>query len=252
MQSVLAIAAAPFVGSFLGVLIRRLPEGRPVAIARSACESCGRTLQPAEMIPLVSYLVLRGKCRTCHARITPFHFLIELAAIGVAIWSLLNSDAPFVWIDCVLGWLLLPLIWIDLEHFRLPDVLTLPLLLCGLAVTWYVSPDLLTDHALAATLGYLAFRAIALGYRLLRGREGLGQGDAKLLGAAGAWVGLQALPTVVLLAALLGLTMALAMRLRGARIDATTVLPLGPSLAIAFWLVQLYGVGWAAFPSWPG
>ena len=146
-----------------------------------------------------------------------------------------------LWANCALGWSLLALAWIDLDQLRLPDALTLPLVVVGLVVTWTLDPDAATDHAAAAALAYLTFRGVALGYRLLRGREGLGQGDAKLLAASGAWVGLPGLPSVILGAALIALAATLMQRL-WRRTAADTPIPFGPYLALATWLVRLYGV----------
>jgi leader peptidase (prepilin peptidase)/N-methyltransferase len=157
---------APFVGSFLGVLIRRLPAGRPVGLARSACEACGHGLGPLEMVPIASFLVLRGRCRACGARIAPAHLGVEVAALAVALaaGAVLAEPGP-LWAGCVLGWTVLALAWIDMRHFLLPDVLTLPLVLAGLAATWALQPDALADHALAAALGYLALRGLGAAYR---------------------------------------------------------------------------------------
>ncbi|MBV9784143.1 MAG: prepilin peptidase [Acidisphaera sp.] len=237
----LAVILAPFIGSFLGVLIRRLPEGRPVATGRSVCESCGRPLDARDLVPLGSYLAFGGRCRTCRAPIGFFHFAVELAALTVALWAVAaEADPVRLWADCVLGWTLLALAWIDWQHFRLPDVLTLPLVLLGLGATAILQPADLVDHAAGAVAGYLAFRAIGAAYRRLRGREGLGQGDAKLLAAAGAWVGVASLPMVALVAALTGLTLAGLWRLGGRAMTATTRLPFGPCLAFALWIVWLY------------
>lgn len=239
--SVIAVLLAPFVGSFLGVLVRRLPDGRPVALGRSACESCGHVLGARDLVPLASYAWLRGCCRFCAARIAPAHPAIELASLAVAVVAVIvdGADEPRMWGGCVLGWMLLALAWIDWTHMRLPDVLTLPLVLMGLVVTWALDQDAIADHAAAAALGYLAFRLIAAVYRWRRGREGLGQGDAKLLAAAGAWVGLADLPDVMLGGAIIGLLVVGARWLRGERVGGGTVLPFGPCLAAATWLVWL-------------
>lgn len=238
----IVLVASPFIGSFLGVLIRRLPEGRPVTLARSSCEACGGTLTVPELVPLVSYLWQRGRCRRCGVAIGPFHPIVELAAFTVAVWAVFAETDPVrLWADCMLGWTLLALSWIDIRSMRLPDALTLPLLLAGLAVTAVVQPEALAGHAAGAAAGYLALRAVAWCYHLLRGREGLGAGDAKLLGAAGAWLGVAWLPYVVLLAALLGLGAAAWLALRGRSVRADTALPFGPCLALAFWLLWLHG-----------
>ncbi len=244
MDGLLPLLVSPFVGSFLGVVIRRLPLGRPIAMGRSACEGCGRVLPARDLIPLISFVLLRGRCRFCRAGIARFHPGIELAAIAVAAWAMLadpGAEALLVWANCALGWSLLVLAWIDWDHLRLPDVLTLPLVALGLLATWALDPDAATDHAAAAALAYLAFRGVALAYRLLRGRDGLGQGDAKLLAASGAWVGLAGLPSVVLGAALIALATTLVQRL-ARRMGAETPIPFGPYLAVTTWLVRLYGV----------
>lgn len=249
------LAAAPFVGSFLGVLVRRLPEGRAVCLARSACEYCGVTLQAREMVPLASYLLQRGKCRHCGMAIDPFHVAIEFAALGVPLWAILaEPNADRLWLDCLLGWTLLTLGWIDWRWMRLPDALTLPLLLAGLLSAAWLQPESIGSHATGAAVGYLALRGVAWCYHALRGREGIGAGDAKLLAAAGAWLGLAPLPMVVLLAALLGLATAGVMALSGRKLHATTALPFGPCLAASTWLVWLYGAGMVNLgaSSWSG
>jgi leader peptidase (prepilin peptidase)/N-methyltransferase len=241
---VLLVLAAPFVGSFLGVLIRRIPLGQPVAFARSTCAGCNSRLAARDLIPIVSYVLLRGRCRLCGASIGSFHPVVEFAALGGVVWAALaGATGAQLWANCLLGWCLLVLSWIDAEHLRLPDILTLPLLLCGLSVTFLLQPDRLTAHAAGALAGYLAFQAIALGYRKLRGREGLGAGDAKLLGVAGAWVGIAALPIIVLIGACAGLLYAAFRYAGGGTITRVTELPFGPWLALGLWLQRLYGNG---------
>jgi leader peptidase (prepilin peptidase)/N-methyltransferase len=236
------LLVAPVAGSFLGVLITRLPAGKPVAFSRSACPHCGVRLGGLDMIPLVSFLAARGRCRHCRAPIGLFYPMVELAAVTVALWAtLFESDPGLVWIDCGLGWTLLTLAWIDCIDMLLPDVLTLPLLLAGLAVTFALEPDALVDHSLAAALGYLAFQGLAIGYRRLRGRDGLGGGDSKLIAAAGAWCGLATLPFVVVISAALGLLAALGLALAGRNMTSRTQIPFGPCIALAFWLAWMCG-----------
>ena len=231
------LLAAPFVGSFLGVLIRRLPSRQPVALARSVCSTCGHRLGPAELVPFASFLLQRGRCRACRQPIGWFHPGIEAAALAVAASALLApDDGARLWPGCLLGWTLLALAWIDWEHFLLPDLLTLPLLLAGLGVA--IARGDATEAALGAAFGYLGLRAVALLYRALRGRDGLGGGDAKLLAAAGAWLGAAALPGVVFWAAVFGLTLALLRR--PGPLTATLAVPFGPALALAIWLAWLW------------
>ena len=234
---------SPFIGSFVAVLIRRLPAGQPVALSRSRCEACGHVLGPWELLPLVSAAVLKMRCRWCHARIPVAHMVVEFACLAIAAWAVLIApDTLSVWLDCLLGWTLLALAWIDWEHMVLPDVLTLPLILAGLGATLlqtYDEPAAISEHAAAAVAGYGAFRAIEIAYRRLRGREGLGQGDAKLLAAAGAWLGLMPLPTVVFVAAVCGLGIAACLRIAGHVVHRGSAIPFGPSLCAAIWVTWL-------------
>jgi len=235
------IVAAPFVGSFLGVAIRRIPNGRPIVLARSACESCGRTLEFRDLIPLVSWLALRGKCRSCGSSLSAFYPAVELAALGIAIWSLAVLPGWIAWAGIGLGWTLLVLACIDQRTMLLPDVLTLPLGVSGLVIAWLIDPTLLPDHVIGAVAGYVAFTALAWLYRRFRGYDGLGSGDAKLVGALGAWLGWQGLPTLVLYGALSGLLYAIASSVPKRQLALADRLPFGPHLCLGGWLVWLYG-----------
>jgi leader peptidase (prepilin peptidase) / N-methyltransferase len=241
----LPLVAAPFIGSFLGVLILRLPAQEPVVISRSACSNCGAALGPIDLMPLLSFAVLRGRCRHCDRFIGWFYPAVELSALGVAAWAVFASETQQqVWFGSLLGWTLLALAWIDVRSFLLPDILTLPLLLVGLGLAILTAPDQVFWHALGAAVGYSALYGINILYRMLRGHDGLGLGDAKLLGAAGAWLGVSALPWIILLAALGGLAFAAAAALAGRTMRANTALPFGAFLAGAFWLYWLYGPSW--------
>lgn len=165
------------------------------------------------------------------------HLAIQLAATGIVAWAWwIDGDTPRCWFGTVLGLVLLALACIDHATYRLPDVLTLPLALIGLGATGALSPAELPDHAVAAAAGYLAFRLVALTYRRLRGHEGLGQGDAKLLAAAGAWLGLEHLPVVVLVAAVMGICLIV---LTGGKLARDAAVPFGPALALSTWLVWI-------------
>ncbi|MGC2200002.1 MAG: A24 family peptidase, partial [Stellaceae bacterium] len=131
--------------------------------------------------------------------------------------------------------------WIDLRYWLLPDALTLPLVIVGLGAAVAFDSEQVFYRALGAALGYLSLVAIAALYRALRGREGLGRGDAKLLAASGAWVGAAGLPQVILVAALAALAAAACLRLAGVRIGAHSALPFGPFLALATWVIWLSG-----------
>jgi leader peptidase (prepilin peptidase)/N-methyltransferase len=235
------VVVAPFIGSFLGLLIRRLPEGSPIARGRSRCDACGATLRARDLVPILSWLMVRARCRYCNQPLGWFYPGVELAALAVALAAVLLDGGQGAWLDCVVGWWLLALGWIDLRSWLLPDALTLPLIIAGLAAAFLFSPDQLIDRALGAALGYLSLIAIAALYRALRGREGLGGGDAKLLAASGAWLGAAALPQVVLLAALSALATAACLRPAGIRLGIHSALPFGPFLALATWVLWLLG-----------
>jgi leader peptidase (prepilin peptidase)/N-methyltransferase len=225
----------------LGVVIERLPAGRPVVLGRSCCDACGATLGVRDLVPLASWLARRGRCGHCGARLSAFYPAIELAALAVALSAALVLSGWLLLVSCALGWLLLTLAVIDLRHFLLPDVLTLPLIPVGLALAWLLDPGLVPGHMIGAAVGFASFALVGLAYRHLRGREGLGLGDAKLLAGAGAWLGWQALPGLVLIAAVSALALALAGALAGGRLSATTRVAFGSHLALAFWLVWLLG-----------
>lgn len=235
------LIAAPAIGSFIGVVIRRLPYGHPIIWSRSKCEGCGTVLSPRDLLPLISWVIARGRCRHCGCPLGWFYPGVEIAALIVALSALLVDDMPRAALDCLLGWWLLALAWIDWQRMRLPDLLTLPLLAVGLAATALEMPDELTASVIGVVVGYAALRLVDLGYRGLRGREGLGQGDAKLLAVGGAWLGWEALSWVVLLAAVLGLALAVFQRACGVTLTRDTALPFGPPLALAIWIVRLYG-----------
>jgi leader peptidase (prepilin peptidase) / N-methyltransferase len=239
---VLAIVlAAPFVGSFLGVVIERLPAGRSVLLGRSTCDACGATLGARDLVPLVSWLWRRGRCGYCQTYLGAFYPAIELATLAVALSAAWLVTGWLLVVSCLLGWTLLCLAMIDHRHFLLPDVLTLPLIPAGLAVAYAIEPALLPGHVLGALAGFVAFALIAFAYRRLRSREGLGLGDAKILAGAGAWLGWQGLPSVVIIGALSALALALAGAAAGGKLTVTTRIAFGSHLAVAFWLVWLFG-----------
>ena len=235
-----ALLVAPFAGSFLGVVVRRLPEGRSIAWVRSRCEYCGAGLRARDLVPLYSWLAARGRCRYCSHPLGWFYPGIELAALAIALVALAADGGDETWLDCLFGWWLLALGWIDLHTWLLPDALTLPLIIAGLAASFMFDPDQLVNRALGAALGYAGLMTIAALYRALRGREGLGGGDAKLLAASGAWLGAAGLPEVILLAALSALTAAGCLRLAGVRLSIHSALPFGPFLALATWVLWLF------------
>ncbi|EQB15658.1 prepilin peptidase [Sphingobium lactosutens] len=230
LAALIGALAGAILGSFLATVIVRWPQGKGVMRCRSKCDSCGRTLGPRDLIPLVSALLSRGRCRSCGNRIDPLHGRVEAgcAIIGGMAISLAPDLSGLGW--ALLGWLLLTLAVLDWRHFWLPDALTLPLFFLGLTLGIYVTDVSLTDRVAGAVVGYGALLIIALGYRALRHRDGLGLGDAKLLGALGAWFGWQALPFILLCASSLALVVLLA---SGRAKSAAARVPLGTFLSLA-------------------
>lgn len=237
----LVILLAPMVGSFLSVLATRLPEGRGVVLGRSACPHCGHRLAAAELVPLMSFLWLRGACRHCGGRIDPLYPLLELGALAVAVSAAALTESGDLAASCALGWLLLALAAADWRTYLLPDPLVLAVAAGGVAATALLMPEALLDHIGGAVAGFLVFWAAAALYRRWRGRDGLGLGDAKLLGALGAWVSWEGLPSTVLIAAATALLAALLQGLRRGRLGGGDRLPFGPFLALGGWIVWLYG-----------
>jgi len=235
------IGTAPLFGSFVGVVIDRLPRRVPLGWRRSRCGECDTVLAARDLVPLASWLAARGRCRYCGARIGWFYPAVELAALMIAVLSLALDRDVDAWTDAAFGWWLLALGWIDWRHAVLPDALTLPLIGLGLAAAWGLAPEELADRLAGAAAGYLGLWLVAWLYRRARGRDGLGLGDAKLLAAAGAWVGASGLPSVLAGAAVAALAAAGGMRLAGRRLDRHSALPFGPFLAAAAWLVWLCG-----------
>jgi leader peptidase (prepilin peptidase) / N-methyltransferase len=235
------IAVAPFVGSFLGLLAIRMPRDEPVVLSRSSCRTCGHSLGPVDLIPLVSWSLKGGRCRYCSAGIGLRYPLIELGALIVAAWSAATAPGLAAWWGAGLGWSLLLLALLDLEHFWLPDAITLPLVAVGLGSSIALQPDESFQHVAGAAAGALLFLIVRSVYRRLRQREGLGLGDVKLLAASGAWVALDGIMSVVLLASVFALAVSLIACALRRQVSSKTVVPFGTYLAGATWIVWLYG-----------
>jgi leader peptidase (prepilin peptidase)/N-methyltransferase len=234
------------VGSFIAALVVRWTEDRSVMRGRSACDACGRVLRPWELVPLLSALALRGRCRGCGAAIDPVHWRIEAAALaigGAAGWV---AAGPVALAGAVFGWLLLALGALDWRAFWLPDRLTGLLAAGGIATGLFGWSPPLADRLIGGVGGFVLLWGIAAGYRIWRGREGMGGGDPKLFGAIGLWLGWRMLPAVILTAGLIGLGVVLFRQVTGRAMTATDMLPLGTLLALAAYPAWLMMIGWTA------
>jgi leader peptidase (prepilin peptidase)/N-methyltransferase len=239
VRAAIGCGLGAMVGSFLAVILLRWPESRSAFRGRSRCDGCGETLRIWELVPILSHLALRGKCSRCGAAIDPSHLLIELAAALIGLVALLAHPGPAGAAAALLGWWLLLIAALDARHHWLPDALTLPLIPAGLAFALLGLGPRLDQRLIGAAAGFLILWGIALVYRRVRGREGLGGGDPKLLAGLGAWLGWQQLPFVLLGSGLLGLAALLLARSRGATISATDRLPLGTLMALSAWPIWL-------------
>jgi leader peptidase (prepilin peptidase) / N-methyltransferase len=235
-----ALLASPLVGSFAATVAFHLPRGEPFFWGRSHCAHCGCALGFLDLIPVLSWISLRGRCRHCREKISAAYPLIEIATILIALCSAMTVTGGILWATCLFGWTLLILAAIDYQTLTLPDPLTLALIPIGLLVTYLIDPDDLLGHLVGSLVGFASFSAIAALYRSLRGRTGLGLGDAKLLSGIGAWVGWADLPIVVLVAAASALCAVFTMRAFARPLSRTTRIPFGPYLALGGWLVWLY------------
>lgn len=173
---------------------------------------------------------------------------MALAGLVLGIWSGLQLDGPLAWAGAAFGVALLLIAVVDAEHFWLPNILTLTLGAAGLAVSLVFGPGRFIDHVIGAAIGFLALAGLAAAYKRLRGRDGLGGGDARLLAALGAWVGWAGLPSILVWASVAGLSWVLARILMRRPPAPDTALPFGTYMAIGAWLTWLYGplgrAGW--------
>jgi leader peptidase (prepilin peptidase)/N-methyltransferase len=235
----LALILGAAIGSFLATILIRWPQGRGIVAGRSACDKCGRTLEARDLVPILSWSLARGRCRTCGTRIDRRHLAAEVGAAMIALTAILAHPMPLAAVTAVFGWWLFLLAALDVEHEWLPDRLTWPLLAAGLAAGWAGFGPPLDARLFGAAAGFASLYLIGRLYRALRGREGLGGGDPKLLAAIGAWLGLMHIPFVLAGAGLIGLAALLLKRLRGGSVAAADRLPLGALMALAAWPIWI-------------
>jgi leader peptidase (prepilin peptidase)/N-methyltransferase len=226
-------------GSFAAALCSRWPKGEGVVVGRSRCEQCGKGIASYDLVPVISYMLLRGKCRFCGQKIGARPIVIELAAALIGAVSLLLLPPDQAVAAAIFGWLLLPLVILDFDHLWLPDRLVLVLAAAGLAVGSHLTPDLAMFHrVIGAVAGFASLELIRRSYKLYRKQDGMGAGDPKLFGALGIWLGWQALPLLLLAASVIGIAFAAWHAVRGHEQKA---FPFGSYLGVAAWLIALVG-----------
>lgn len=251
------------VGSFLNVVIHRLPrmleqgwraecaelsgnslpagETYNLVLPRSRCPHCGHPIRAVENIPVLSYVALRGRCAACKAPISLRYPAVEALAGALAGYIAWRFGASAAAAGAMLfAWTMIALAFIDLDTFYLPDNLTLPLLWTGLAFNIGATFTDLTSAVIGAAGGYLVLWAVFWAYKLATGKEGMGYGDFKLLAAIGAWLGWKMLPLVILLSSFVGAVIGIGLIVL-ARRGRNVPIPFGPYLALAGLIALFYG-----------
>jgi len=241
MLSLAVFVFGLMVGCFLNVCIHRLPLEQSIVRPRSRCPHCGTRIRATDNLPLLSYLLLRGRCRACAAPISIRYPLVELATGVLALLALYafgpeaEAVRAFVFLAALLAVSL-----IDLDHYIIPDVISLPGVAVGVLFAVALGRPTWQESLIGATAGWLSLWLVANGYQLLTGREGMGLGDAKLLAMIGAFLGWKALPLTVLLSSLVGTVLGGALIVFRGR-DAQLPIPYGPFLAGGAVVAMLYG-----------
>jgi leader peptidase (prepilin peptidase)/N-methyltransferase len=269
----IVFAFALLIGSFLNVVIYRLPimmehewrrqadelvntpseqelpEGRfDLVVPRSRCPSCGTLITTLQNVPVISYLFLKGRCAKCKTSISVRYPLVELLTASLAAtaaWHFGPGWEALMAIALTLA--LVPIAMIDADTQLIPDSIVLPLMWLGLAMslfhpfpgsnTLFISP---TDAIIGAMAGYLALWSIFWLFKLITGKDGMGYGDFKLLAALGAWLGWQQLPIIIMMSAVVGAVINVSMIVAKGR-DRSIPIPFGPYLAAAGWITMLWG-----------
>lgn len=266
----LSVILGLMVGSFLNVVIYRLPkmmerewhnnclelQGKDIpeqekltlAKPRSACPKCGHKITALENVPIISYLVLRGKCKGCGTKIGlryPFVEALTGALVGLVAWKFGYSYTTlFAWVFTLA---LIALTFIDFDTQLLPDDITLPLLWLGLLFninnTGFID---LKSAVIGAVVGYMVLWSVYWLFKIVTGKEGMGFGDFKLLGAIGAWFGWQLIPAVILLSSVLGAVIGIGLIVARGK-TGNTAIPFGPFLALGGIAALFYGPQLASY-----
>ncbi len=259
------------VGSFLNVVIYRLPimmkrewrsdclefleqspseenppedntdEAFNLIVPRSRCGNCGHPITALENIPIISYLMLKGQCSSCQAKISIRYPLVELFTGLISLWIAqyfgFSMQTTFA---LIFSWSLIAASGIDIGHKLLPDSITLPLMWLGILLAFFDIFIDLESSVIGAMAGYMSLWSVYIIFKILTGKEGMGHGDFKLLAMLGAWMGWKMLFVIILTSSLVGASIGIAMMLLK-KTERSTQIPFGPYLAAAGWISLLYG-----------
>ena len=254
-----------FIGSFLNVVIHRIPvmlerqwksECQELlnpetdtpslpkynqSVPRSHCPACNHQVKVIENIPIISYLFLKGKCSSCGIKISPQYPFVELLTAILTTFIMLKFGFSIQALGGVIfTWFLIALSGIDIKTQLLPDDLTFPFLWLGIIFNIFTTYTDLTSSVLGAIFGYLTLWSVFHLFKLITGKEGMGYGDFKLLAALGAWLGWQSLPLIILFSSAVGAVIGLFMIVSKLQ-ERSQPIPFGPYLAVAGWIAMLYG-----------
>lgn len=233
------VLSGPAFGSFIVTVADRYPN-RSALQGTSICDACGARIAVRDLFPILSWIWLRGRARCCGARL-PWRLLAtEIICAVIPIWTLFTVGPVLVVPITLVGWSLVALSLIDLDQRVLPDIGTLGLMALGACLALLGILGIWWHHILAALLGYLVVAGLRWFWMRQQGIEAIGLGDAKLLAASGAWVGLVGLPSVILLGGMTGLAAAMLLS-KSLLPDRKLEIPFGPALAFGFWVTLLYG-----------
>jgi len=252
------------IGSFLNVVIYRLPiillnqwqasarealsipaeekEVFNLVIPNSTCPNCGHKIKPFENIPIISYLILQGKCSACRNKISMRYPLIELVSGLIAAYLAWRFGVSYATCALVVfSWALIAMSLIDIDHQILPDNIVLPMLWLGLICNQFYLFATPIDALIGAITGYLVLWIFYWGFKLITGKEGMGYGDFKMLSMLGAWGGWQLIPLIILISSIVGVILGIAI-LKLRKLDyGTATIPFGPYLAIAGFIALIWG-----------
>jgi leader peptidase (prepilin peptidase)/N-methyltransferase len=243
---IIPIVFGLIIGSFLNVCIFRLPDNRSIVYPGSHCPSCGHAIAWYDNIPLLSYIILRGRCRYCHARISLQYPVVETLT-AIVMLLLAYSYPPLhtakFWVYSIFASSLIVISFIDLKHYIIPDIITMPGIPLGVICSWFFTETGIKNALAGGFTGFLFLLLVAEGYRIITGNDGMGGGDIKLAGMIGTFTGLEGVLFSILFGAMSGAIVG-SIILWKTKKDSKTPIPFGPFLSTGAIIYIVYARGW--------